>query len=59
MRKVNIKTLKDNLSKELKDLPVAVTSDGQVVATILKIDDYNKLVRSYKAHNAGSSHYLT
>ena len=56
MRKVNIKTLKDNLSKELKDLPVAVTSDGQVVATILKIDDYNKLVRSYKAHNAGSSH---
>ena len=47
MRKVNIKRLRDNLSKELKDLPLSATSDGQVVATILTLEQYNKLVKGY------------
>ena len=36
MRQVNIKELKNTLSKELLDLPVEVTRYGQVVATIYK-----------------------
>ena len=55
MRRVSIKKLRDNLSKELKDLPIAITSDSQVVATILKPDIYNRLVGEYKPD---SSHKL-
>lgn len=56
MRRVNIKALRDKLSKELKDLPIAVTSDGQVVATILTLTQYNQLVKGYKSID--SSHKL-
>ena len=48
MRKVRIKVLRDHLSKELKDLPLAITSDGEVVATILSLEQHNKLVNDYR-----------
>lgn len=36
MRQINIKQLKNNLSKELLNLPFEITKYGQVVATILE-----------------------
>ena len=54
MRKIGIRQLRDNLSKELKDLPLAIASDGQVVATILSIEGYKRLLEGYK--NTDSSH---
>ena len=47
MRKIGIKQLKNHLSKELKDLPITVTSDGQAVATICSVAQWNKLIRGY------------
>ena len=35
MRQINIKELKNNLCKELQDLPFEITKYGQVVATII------------------------
>jgi len=55
MRKISIKQFQGNLCKELKDLPLALTSDGQVVVTILAISQYNQLVKGYKDNNADSS----
>ena len=37
MRKINIKDLKDNLSKELKDLPFEITYYGKTIATCGKV----------------------
>ena len=36
MRQVNIRTLKNNLSKELLNLPVEITKNGKIVATIVE-----------------------
>jgi len=36
MRQVNIRKLKNNLSAELFDLPVEITKNGRIVATILE-----------------------
>lgn len=36
MRQLNIKQLKNNLCKELQDLPFQITKYGKVVATIMK-----------------------
>jgi len=36
MRQINIKELKNKLSKELLNLPVEITKHGKVVATIIK-----------------------
>jgi len=55
MRKVAIKKLRDSLSRELKDLPLAITSDGQVVATICSLEQWNKLVRMSNHEVATSS----
>ena len=41
MRQINIKDLKDNLSKELKDLPFEITYYGDVIATCGKVATFN------------------
>ena len=41
MRKINIKDLKDNLSKELKDLPFEITYYGKTIATVGKVATFN------------------
>ena len=58
MRKVSIRRLRDNLSKELKELPIAIASDGQIVATILSIEGYQHLLKGYRGTNTDSSHKL-
>ena len=59
MRKVSIRQLRDNLSKELKELPIAIASDGQIVATILSIEGYQHLLKGYRGTNTDSSHKLS
>lgn len=58
MRKVSIKQFQRTLCSELKELPLALTSDGQVVVTILSVTQYNQLVKGYKDNNTDSSHKL-
>jgi len=57
MRQVNIKTLKAKLSQELLNLPLEITKNGKVIATILEKGspfDVEKVVTSPKGsvHNA-------
>ena len=58
MRKVSIRQLRDNLSKELKNLPLCVASDGQIVATILSAEGYKHLLAGYTKNTTNSSHKL-
>ena len=41
MRKINIKDLKDNLSKELKNLPFVITYYGKEIATCGMVATFN------------------
>ena len=48
MREINIKQLKNNLSKELKDLPFIITLRGEVVATCSKVATSDSKVATSK-----------
>ncbi len=50
MKALGIRTLRANLATVLKDLPVSVTSDGESVAVILSLNDYQRLVTQYGVH---------
>jgi len=58
MRRISIKQFQRNLCSELKELPLALTSDGQVVVTILSVKQYNQLVKGYKDNSVDSSYNL-
>ena len=48
MRKINIKELKKNLSRELQDLPFEITKYGQVVAVMYK-GSHNSVKESFSS----------
>ena len=57
MRGVTVRHLRDNLSKELKILPIAVIRDGQLVATILSVESYRRLLEGYRKGNSSVNLY--